>query len=299
MRIVTRPDFDGVVCAVLLHDVEEITEPVKWVEPGDIQKGLVEIRKNDIIANLPYDDRCTLWFDHHFTNRIDTPFNGAYGEAPSAAGIIFSHYAGKFPESRRELVAAADKIDSADLTMDEVQEPEKYDFVLLAMTISNHEEPDASYWNRLVDLLRDNPVDVVLADGEVRHNCDRVITENKIYRELLNQHTQVREKVAITDFRALKKAPTGNRFLVYSLYPEAHVHVRISHDVRQADRIAINVGHSIFNPGCKVNVGLLLSQYEGGGHPGAGACRFHVSKADTYIPNIIDTLIRNESIEPS
>ena len=270
MRIVTRPDFDGVVCAVLLHDVEEITEPVKWVEPGDVQKGLVEIRKNDIIANLPYDDRCALWFDHHFTNRIDTPFNGAYGEAPSAAGIIYAHYAGKFSESRSELVAAADKIDSADLTMDEVQEPENYDFVLLAMTISNHEEPDASYWNHLVDLLRENTIDVVLSDAEVRQNCERVITENKIYRKLLNQYTQVRERVAITDFRELKKAPTGNRFLVYSLYPEAHVHVRISHDARQPDRIAINVGHSIFNPGCKVNVGLLLSQYEGGG---ASGCR--------------------------
>ena len=274
MRIVTRPDFDGVVCAVLLHDVEEITEPVKWVEPGDIQKGLVEIRQKDIIANLPYDGRCALWFDHHFTNRIDTPFKGAYGEAPSAAGIIYTHYAGKFPESRKELVVAADKIDSADLTMDEVQKPENYDFVLLAMTISNHEEPDTSYWNRLVELFRTKPVAVVLSDAEVRQNCERVITENKIYRKLLNQYTQVQERVAITDFRALKKAPTGNRFLVYSLYPEAHVHVRISNDVRQTDRIAINVGHSIFNPGCKVNVGLLLSQYEGGGTSRCGCLPF-------------------------
>ena len=125
MRIVTRPDFDGVVCAVLLHDVEEITAPVKWVEPGDVQKGQVEIRGDDIIANLPYDDRCALWFDHHYTNRIDTPFNGAYREAPSAAGIIYAHYPGKFPESRGVIVAAADKIDSADLTLDEVQKPEK------------------------------------------------------------------------------------------------------------------------------------------------------------------------------
>jgi oligoribonuclease NrnB/cAMP/cGMP phosphodiesterase (DHH superfamily) len=299
MRIVTRPDFDGVVCAVLLHDVEEITEPVMWVEPGDVQKGLVEIRGNDIIANLPYDERCTLWFDHHYTNRIDSPFNGAYGEAPSAAGIIYKHYTGKFPKSRSELVAAADKIDSADLTMDEVQKPEEYDFVLLAMTISNHEEPDAPYWNRLVELLRRNTIDLVLNDAEVRQNCNRVITENKIYRELLNKYTRVREQVAITDFRGLKKAPTGNRFLVYSLYPEAHVHVRISQDARQPDRIAINVGHSIFNPGCRVNVGLLLSRYEGGGHPGAGACRFHVSKADEYIPRIIDALIRNDLLESS
>jgi hypothetical protein len=297
MRIVTRPDFDGVVCAVLLYDVEEITAPVQWVEPGDIQKGLVEIESNDIIANLPYDDRCALWFDHHYTNRIDRPFIGAYREAPSAAGIIYAHYPGKYPESRGVLVAAADKIDSADLTMDEVLQPEKYDFVLLAMTISNHENPDVAYWNRLVALLREKTVEAVLADAEVRQNCNRVIQENKVYREQLNRYTRVQEKVAVTDFRSLDKAPVGNRFLVYSLFPEAHVHIRISHDARQPEWIAINVGHSIFNPGCRVNVGLLLSDYEGGGHPGAGACRFHVSKVDEYLPRIIESLIKNEAIE--
>ena len=297
MRIVTRPDFDGVACAVLLYDVEEITAPVKWVEPGDVQLGLVEIRDDDIIANLPYDDRCALWFDHHYTNRIDKPFSGDYREAPSAAGIIHAYYPGRFPESRGVLVAATDKIDSADLTMEEVLHPEKYDFVLLAMTISNHEKPDETYWNRLVALLREKTVDAVLADTEVRQNCDRVIAENRVYRERLNRYTRVQGQVAVTDFRPLDKAPAGNRFLVYSLFPEAHVHIRISRDPRQPDWIAVNVGHSIFNPGCKVNVGLLLSRYEGGGHPGAGACRFHVSKADEYLPRIIRTLDRNEAIE--
>jgi hypothetical protein len=297
MRIVTRPDFDGVVCAVLLCDVEEITAPVKWVEPGDVQIGLVEIKDDDIIANLPYDDRCAMWFDHHYTNRIDKPFSGDYREAPSAAGIIYAYYPGKFPESRGVLVAAADKIDSADLTMEEVLHPEKFDFVLLAMTISNYEKPDEIYWNRLVALLREKSVDAVLADAEVRQNCDRVIAENRVYRERLNRYTQVQGHVAVTDFRSLEKAPAGNRFLVYSLFPEAHVHIRISRDARQPDWIAVNVGHSIFNTGCKVNVGLLLSRYKGGGHPGAGACRFHDSKADEYLPRIIRALVRNEAIE--
>jgi hypothetical protein len=297
LRIVTRPDFDGVVCAVLLYDAEEITAPVEWVEPGDVQKGLVEIRGNDIIANLPYDDRCALWFDHHFTNRIDKPFNGAYREAPSAAGIIYAHYPGKFPANRRILVAAADKIDSADLSMDEVLQPEKHDFVLLAMTISNQENPDEAYWNRLVTLLREKTVDAVLADAEVQKNCDRVILENRRYREMLIRCTRVHGQVAVTDFRPLEKSPTGNRFLVYSLFPAAHVHIRISRDTRQPGWIAVNVGHSIFNRACKVNVGLLLSRYEGGGHPGAGACRFPVSKSDEYLPRIIETLVRNDPLE--
>lgn len=297
MRIVTRPDFDGVVCAVLLHDVETITEPIYWIEPGDVQKGLVDIHAGDIIANLPYDDRCTMWFDHHFTNRIEQPFQGDYREAPSAAGIIYDFYPGRFPENRYELVAAADKIDSADLSMDEVLQPEKYDFVLLSMTISNQDEPDEPYWNRLVALLQTADIRTVLSDPDVRLRCDRIIAENRIYRQRLEEYTRVRGQVAITDFRPLSKAPTGNRFLVYSLFPEAVVHVRIRYDAKNSDKIAVNVGHSIFNRNCRVNVGLLLSGFEGGGHPGAGACRFHVSKAEKYLPKIIEALIKNEPLE--
>jgi len=92
MRIVTRPDFDGVVCAALLYEAEKITEPVKWVRPNDVQKGRVDIRKGDIMANLPYDERCSLWFDHHYSNRINRPFKGAFKLAPSAAGVIFEYY---------------------------------------------------------------------------------------------------------------------------------------------------------------------------------------------------------------
>ena len=108
---------------------------------------------------------------------------------------------------------------------------------------------------------------------------------------------RVQEKVAVTDFRSLAKAPSGNRFLVYSLFPEAHVHLRISHDSRRPEWVAINVGHSIFNPGCKVNAGVLLSDFGGGGHRGAASARFHISKAEEYIPQIIEALQKNESNE--
>jgi hypothetical protein len=136
-----------------------------------------------------------------------------------------------------------------------------------------------------------------MSDSEVRLRCDRIIAENRIYRKRLEEHTRVRGQVAITDFRPLSKAPAGNRFLVYSLFPEAFAHVRIRYDAKNVDKIAVNVGHSIFNRTCKVNVGMLLSRFEGGGHPGAGACRFHVSKAEEYLPQIIETLIKNEPLE--
>ena len=102
MRIVTRPDFDGIVCAVLLYEALDIKEPVVWVEPNHVQKGLVNIQNEDIIANLPYNAGCALWFDHHFTNQIDTPFKGAFQIAPSAAGIIFQYYQSSFQRDYSE-----------------------------------------------------------------------------------------------------------------------------------------------------------------------------------------------------
>ncbi|MGA8180357.1 MAG: exopolyphosphatase, partial [Desulfobacterales bacterium] len=168
MRIITRPDFDGVVCAALLYEAEKITESVKWVEPNDMQRGMVDVRTGDIIANLPYDDRCTLWFDHHHTNKIDKPFEGAFKIAPSAARVIFEFYNGRFNRDYSELIQQTDKIDAADLSLDEVLYPEKYGLVLLSMTVLGRDGYDEGYWNRLVHLLRKSNIDEVLKDPEVQ-----------------------------------------------------------------------------------------------------------------------------------
>ncbi len=297
MRIVTRPDFDGVVCAVLLSDALKIKKPVKWVEPNPLQRGLVEIRKGDIIANLPYHDRCTLWFDHHYTNRIYRPFNGAFKIAPSAAGIVFEYYRGRLGRDYRELAAAADKIDSADLSLDEVEHPEKYDYVLLSMTVSDGEDPNPSYWNRLVDLLQKFDIRQVLDDPDVKQHCREVVRQNEVYTEALKTYTHVQHHVAITDFRNLEKVPAGNRFLIYSLFPEAVVHLKIRFEDKKRELIAVHVGHSIFNPGCRVNAGLLLAEFEGGGHRGAASTRFPAARAGEYLPQILDVLQKNKNNE--
>lgn len=297
MRIITRPDFDGVVCAVLLFDALEINYPVKWVEPNTLQKGRVEIRKGDIIANLPYDERCTLWFDHHYTNRVRRPFRGAFEIASSAAGIIFQYYKDRFKRDYSELVAATDKIDSADLTLDEVLHPEKYAYVLLSMTVVDGDHPDENYWNKLLELLRNCDIQQVLKDPVVARRCQDAIKQNKKYAVLLKEHTRLKDHVAITDFRQLESIPAGNRYLVYSLFPEAVVNVRIRYEDRRKQAIVVNVGHSIFNRNCKVNAGLLLSGFGGGGHRGAASARFPVSKAASYLPRIVDALLKNENNE--
>ena len=297
MRIVTRPDFDGVVCAVLLIDALGIKEPVKWVEPSALQRGQVEIRKGDIIANLPYDDKCTLWFDHHYTNEIDHPFKGVFKIAPSAAGIIFEHYQDRFKRDYSELVTATDKIDSADLTLDEVCQPEKYGYVLLSMTVFEGDYPNEFYWNRLVNLFGEHDFERILKDPEVKRRCQDVVNQNEQYAVQLKANTRLEKQVAITDFRHLEKTPTGNRFLVYALFPESFVHVRIRREDQNKDMIAVSVGHSIFNPHCNVNAGQLLADFKGGGHYGAAGARFHARKAEEFIPLIIDALLKHENNE--
>ena len=297
MRIVTRPDFDGVVCAVLLIEALDIKEPVRWVEPSALQRGQVEIRNGDIIANLPFDDKCTLWFDHHYTNQVNHPFKGVFKIAPSAAGIIFEHFRGRFKRDYSELVTATDKIDSADLTLDAVCHPEKHDYLLLSMTVFDGESPNEFYWNRLVYLLGKHDIAQILKDPEVKQRCHDVVKQNEQYAIHLKANTRLEKHVAITDFRHLEKTPTGNRFLVYALFPKAFVQVRIRYEDKKKETVAVSVGHSIFNPHCNVNAGLLLADFGGGGHHGAASTRFHASKAEEFIPRIIDALLKNEDNE--
>jgi len=192
MRIVSRPDFDGIICAVLLEDAEQITKETLWVEPNDMQKGLIEIESDDIVTNLPYHPNCGMWFDHHFTNQIEKSFKGEFKIAPSAAGIIY-HYYDKSVYNRdyKELVYETDRIDSADLTSDEVNFPENYPYVLISMTISGHDSADITYWNRLVDLFRNHSIDEIMNDKEVKERCQRVIEQNKTYKDLLESHTKI------------------------------------------------------------------------------------------------------------
>jgi hypothetical protein len=291
MRIVTRPDFDGVVCAVLLRDALEPAAPVIWTQPNDIQQGMLEIRTDDILANLPFDERCGLWFDHHFSNQIERPFEGAFAIAPSAAGVIFDYYRGRFSRDFSELVGATDKIDSADLNLEEIKSPEHYPYILLSMTLAGRTTEDLIYADRLVDLLGNQPLEAILKDSQVAQRSREVVVENQSYEEYLVRHTRMEGGVSITDFRGIDNPPDGNRFLVYALFPDAMVNVKLYH---HEGKLVVKVGHSILTSGCRVNIGKLLSHFHGGGHRGAGACRFPIDQTDHLLPRIMAALLANE-----
>lgn len=294
MRIVTRPDFDGIVCAVLLSDIVGATTPIKWAEPNAVQNRQVEIKKGDIIANLAYHENCSLWFDHHLSNQIPGSFNGAFRIAPSAARVVFNYYKGKFKRDYGELVNETDKIDSANLSLDEVFHPENYSYISLDMTINCQNPADEPYWNRIVELLGNYDINRVLDESEVKNRIKKAVQKNKEYVRCLKAYSTREENVIITDFRPLKKAPSGNRFLVFCLFPEANVNVKIRYHDHDRDKVIVSVGHSIINRSCKVNCGILCSRFSGGGHKGAGSCSFPAGQAQKNLAAILDTLMQNK-----
>lgn len=290
-RIITRPDFDGVVCAVLLKEALGDHLPVLWTQPNDVQGGLVDIKESDVIANLPISGNCALWFDHHVTNKIEGPHKGIFRVAPSAAGLVYEYYHGKITNKFNILVQQADKIDDAQLELDEILHPEHYPYILLSMTISTDQSDDTDYCNHLVALLRTQGIEQVLKDALVAHRCRRAVEENTAYRGHLEKHTYLRDKVSITDFRPLDIPPNGNRFLVYSLFPQTVVNVKM---FNEKNKTAIKIGHSIINRHCKVNAGRLLAHFGGGGHRGAGACRIDPGRADACLKEIVEQLAANQ-----
>ncbi len=298
MRIVTRPDFDGIVCAVLLREALHIDTDIYWVEPNAVQKKEADIKSGDILANLPHDPRCSLWFDHHVSNTPDQAFEGAHEIVPSAAGVIHKYYKGSGHLDNRfdDLVFHTDIIDSASLTRDQVLHPEAYPHILLSMTIKNRDNTDTAYWNHLVEMLRTRDIAAIMADPTVKVRCEAVIQENMVYAGYLKAHTRIQGQISITDFRGLDPVPSGNRFLTYCLFPETVASVKLRYTEPEKTHVLVSIGHSIFNRNCRVNVGQLLARYGGGGHAGAGGCTLEAEEAQEKIDEIIQVLEANAPV---
>ena len=275
MRLVTRGDLDGLTCAVLICINEEIDD-ILLVHPQAITDGKVEILSTDIVTNLPYQPGCAMWFDHHHhTATVAAPheeFRGAFGAAPSAARLVYEYYGGKTAMPQYdELVRETDRLDSADLVREDIESPQGY--VKLGFTIDSRSGLGAyeSYFMTLLDLLiKNRPLAEIFAHPEVKKRCDLLDHADSLFRESLISSSHLDGNVVVTDFRNLDHVPMGNRFLVYALFPEANVSVRLQWGPNQ-EHVMMTLGHSIFNRTCKTNVGELAARYGGGGHAGAGS----------------------------
>lgn len=296
MRFISRPDFDGVVCVVLLKEALGDAIPVRWTQPSDIQNGRFSLLAEDVVANLPLaDGDVHMWFDHHVSNVSEKSYQGIFRIAPSAAGLVYEYFQERWQGRFTELVRQADKIDSAQLSLDEILHPEHYPYVLLSMSIHTRRSlEDATYCDHLVDLLGKLEIEGVMSDPRVERRCDNAVIANKTYERQLREDTVMDGHVSVTDFRGVAPVPDGNRFLVYSLFPDAVVNVKL---YDEGPHVVVKLGHSILNRGCRVNVGKLLTQYGGGGHRGAGACRLEHERAQAHVDKIISILRQNRSNE--
>jgi hypothetical protein len=294
MRLVTRADLDGLASAVLITASEKIDE-ILLVHPQDITDKKVAITGEDILANLPYHPACGKWFDHHLlTESNERPperFEGRYGLAPSAARVVFEYYIEKNPFLRKyeAFIAETDRLDAAQLDLDDVLEPQGY--ILLGYTLDPRTGLGAyqDYFRSLVQWLHNKPIEEILELPEVKERVARMREQDQAFREATLKNSRLDGNLVVTDFRSLSPIPVGNRFLVYTLFPQANVSMRI-HWGPTREHVSVAVGHSIFNRTSRTSVGNLMSHYGGGGHKGAGHCLLPAPEADAKIAEMIATI---------
>ncbi|HEY1728672.1 MAG TPA: exopolyphosphatase [Candidatus Baltobacteraceae bacterium] len=293
MRLVTRADLDGLTCAILLSEVEQIDE-VDFAHPKDVQDGKTTLTKNDILANLPFDERAGLWFDHHIS-QADASWNdfaGAYDVAPSAARVIANHY--KSPKFARyeNLLEATDRMDAAELTRDDIVSPKGWILVGYTLDPRTGLSDFRPYFRHVMELVKHKNADDVLKDSQVQERVVKLRAEEAAFLESLKENSKADGNVVVTDFRGKGELPHGNRFLIYTLFPEQNVSIRVA-DGFNKQFTSIQVGHSILNRTCKTNVGELLLEHGGGGHFGAGTCQPKSEEASDVLASIISVLKEN------
>lgn len=303
MRLVTRSDFDGLVCGALLKEAG-IIDTWKFAHPKDIQDGLVEITENDCLANVPFAEGCGLWFDHHSSeferNNLKGRYRGESRITPSCARIIYEYYGGqeKFPQFT-EMLEAVDKVDSGNLTIDEIQNPKGWILIGFLMdprtglgrwrnfTISNYQ-----LMEKLMDACRYMNTEEILNLSDVKERIEVYFEQTSKFEEMVAAHTRVEKDVIISDLRGVDPIYTGNRFLIYSMYPQQNISAWIVSG-KGGKGCSVAVGYSILNRTSTVDVGSLMLKYGGGGHKAVGTCQFSDETMDEMVPKLLDELINN------
>ncbi|MEK6923691.1 MAG: DHHA1 domain-containing protein [Candidatus Micrarchaeota archaeon] len=286
--LVTHTDFDGLACAVLVSSVEDVAE-VRFTEPWLVQHRKVDVPKGAIISDLPWHPNASLWFDHHASVHPPEKFEGKFDPAAkSAARVVLDYYENPWlSEKFSGLVDAADQIDSARLSEDEVLNPQGY--YLLSVSLDAHDSAAASFnfRRRLIDLLRKKPLEQVLSDEAVREACDKKLSLLRKVAPLLKEHTRVDGHVAIVDFRS---APSwlenaGGRFIVYLQNRGCVASLRVRNSSQQG-MVDLSVGNNVFSQGTPVDLGALMKEFKGGGHHAAAGATVPEAEADAAIAGI-------------
>lgn len=296
MRLLTRSDFDGICCAVLLKEIGLMDEMV-YAHPKDLQDGKIEVDKNDILANVPYVAGCGLWFDHHSSEHERLTLEGKYvgcsKSAMSAARVICDYYGVEKFSRFIDMLEYVDRVDAGMLTEYEILSPTGW--VLLGFICDprtglgyhkNYRISNLTFMNDLVDHIRTKSIDEILNLPDTLERIEQYRANDEKAREFLEKHSTIDGTVLITDARGTSEIPPSNRFLVYSLFPESNISIRMI-DGRGKEFVAISVGYSILNRTATVDVGSLMLKYGGGGHRKVGTCQVPYNQADTVMKELI------------
>ena len=297
-RLVTRSDFDGLVCAVLLNELDMIDD-IKFVHPKDMQDGKIEIADRDITTNLPYVAAAPVVFDHHASetvrvtgerdNRVIDP------NAPSAARVVYEYYGGKktFPSVSDEMMAAVDKADSAQFSRDEILHPK--DWVLLNYLMDSRtglgrfRDFRVSNYQLMMDLIkycRNHGIDDILKLPDVKERVDMYLEHAVLAEEQIQRCATVHKNLVVLDLRGEETIFATNRFLIYALFPQTNISIHVMWGVQKQNTV-FATGKSILDRGSKTNIGELMLTYGGGGHHAAGTCQVANEQADATLKELI------------
>ena len=305
MRLVTRSDFDGLACAVLLKEIGVVDEYL-FVHPKDLQDGKVVVNEKDVLANVPYVPGAGLWFDHHSSEmeRLggEVHFEGQSSPLPSCARVIWDYYGGldSFPHRFTDMMEAVDKVDSARLTPEEILNPKGW--VLLGYVMDPrtglgrfHDYRISNYQLMLdmIDYCRTKSAKEILEIPDIEERTRRYFEQTDLFKRMLQKNTEIHGSLAVLDLRDQDTIYAGNRFMLYPLYPQCNVSMQIMWGFKKQN-IVFTVGHSITNRTCAIDVGKLMLRYGGGGHRTVGTCQIAVEDAERVRGELIAQLQQND-----
>jgi nanoRNase/pAp phosphatase (c-di-AMP/oligoRNAs hydrolase) len=310
-RLLTRSDFDGLVCAMLFKDLGMLGE-IKFVHPKDVQDGIIDVDENDILTNVPFVEGCYKCFDHHESEEIRNAgkTNDSHvlaAEAASAARVVYDYYGGAagFPGISHEMMEAVDKADSAQFNRDEILNPtgwELLSFLMDARTgLGRFRQFRVSNYQLMMDLIdycKDHTIEETLELPDIRERVELYNSHTKMAKEQIQRCSAVHGNLVVLDLREEETIYATNRFTVYSLFPQCDISIHVLWG-KQKQNTVFTIGKSILDRGCKTNVGELCLGYGGGGHQAAGTCQVSHEDSVGVLEELINQINSDAGIQPS
>lgn len=297
-RLVTRSDFDGLVCAVLLKELDLIDE-IKFVHPKDMQDGKVAITDRDITTNLPYVAGAHLAFDHHLSETIrntgERTNHVIDAKAPSAARVVYDHYGGAaaFPRIAPDMMAAVDKADAAQFSREEILDPNGWvllNYLMDARTgLGRFREFRISNYQLMMDLIdycATHGIRDILGLPDVKERVQVYFEHADKAKEQIRRCSSVHGNLVILDLRHEETIWATNRFVIYALFPQTNISIHVMWGVQKQNTV-FATGKSILDRSSKTNVGELMLAYGGGGHQAAGTCQVANEEAAAVLQQLI------------